>query len=25
VARVSGRGVEGYRDALQRLKAELQG
>ncbi|HEV7176368.1 MAG TPA: type II 3-dehydroquinate dehydratase [Solirubrobacteraceae bacterium] len=24
VARVSGRGVEGYRDALQRLKAELQ-
>jgi 3-dehydroquinate dehydratase-2 len=25
VARVSGRGVEGYREALQRLKAELQG
>ena len=25
VARVSGKGVEGYRDALERLKAELQG
>ncbi|HET7050873.1 MAG TPA: type II 3-dehydroquinate dehydratase [Solirubrobacteraceae bacterium] len=24
VARVSGKGVEGYRDALERLKAELQ-